>query len=158
MSNKRPPERKYMPIPDFQSIMRPLLEEHQDGKEHLNRDLVAQLLLQSLRPLTEIQKDEFEKTPDFHKRVCDATHEALTVPANRAVTIAAPLDSEYDISVRYSADTRVSSPPRKRSRASARQTQATKTTTPAQRVGGTLHGVLFIPTRMTRIVLTDRTW
>jgi restriction system protein len=32
-----------MPIPDFQSLMRPLLEAHDDGKEHLNRDLVAQL-------------------------------------------------------------------------------------------------------------------
>jgi restriction system protein len=32
-----------MPIPDFQSLMRPLLEAHADGKEHLNRDLVAQL-------------------------------------------------------------------------------------------------------------------
>jgi restriction system protein len=32
-----------MPIPDFQSLMRPLLQAHADGKEHLNRDLVAQL-------------------------------------------------------------------------------------------------------------------
>jgi restriction system protein len=32
-----------MPIPDFQSLMRPLLEAHADGKERLNRDLVAQL-------------------------------------------------------------------------------------------------------------------
>lgn len=32
-----------MPIPDFQSLMRPLLEAHADGKEHLNRDLVALL-------------------------------------------------------------------------------------------------------------------
>jgi restriction system protein len=32
-----------MPIPDFQSLMRPLLDAHADGKEHLNRDLVAQL-------------------------------------------------------------------------------------------------------------------
>lgn len=32
-----------MPIPDFRSLMRPLLEAHADGKEHLNRDLVAQL-------------------------------------------------------------------------------------------------------------------
>lgn len=32
-----------MPIPDFQSLMRPLLKAHSDGKEHLNRDLVAQL-------------------------------------------------------------------------------------------------------------------
>ncbi len=35
-----------MPIPDFQSLMRPLLEAHADGKEHLNRDLVAQLAYQ----------------------------------------------------------------------------------------------------------------
>lgn len=32
-----------MPIPDFQTIMRPLLEAHADGKEHLNRDLVSTL-------------------------------------------------------------------------------------------------------------------
>lgn len=32
-----------MPIPDFQSLMRPLLQLHADGKEHLNRDLVGQL-------------------------------------------------------------------------------------------------------------------
>lgn len=32
-----------MAIPDFQSIMRPLLEEHQDGLERRNRDLVAAL-------------------------------------------------------------------------------------------------------------------
>ena len=32
-----------MPIPDFQSLMRLLLEAHADGKEHLNRDLVALL-------------------------------------------------------------------------------------------------------------------
>ena len=32
-----------MPIPDFQSLMRPLLEAHADGMEHLNRDLVARL-------------------------------------------------------------------------------------------------------------------
>lgn len=32
-----------MAIPDFQSLMRPLLEAHADGKEHANRDLVAKL-------------------------------------------------------------------------------------------------------------------
>jgi restriction system protein len=32
-----------MPIPDFQSIMRPLLAAHEDGQEHRNRDLVAHL-------------------------------------------------------------------------------------------------------------------
>lgn len=32
-----------MAIPDFQSLMRPLIEAHANGKEHLNRDLVRQL-------------------------------------------------------------------------------------------------------------------
>jgi restriction system protein len=32
-----------MAIPDFQSIMRPLLEAHSDGEEHRNRDLVGLL-------------------------------------------------------------------------------------------------------------------
>lgn len=32
-----------MPIPDFQTLMRPLLNAHADLKEHLNRDLVQQL-------------------------------------------------------------------------------------------------------------------
>lgn len=32
-----------MPIPDFQTLMRPLIAAHADGKEHLNRDLVRQL-------------------------------------------------------------------------------------------------------------------
>jgi len=32
-----------MAIPDFQSIMRPLLEAHSDGNEHVNRDLVTSL-------------------------------------------------------------------------------------------------------------------
>jgi restriction system protein len=32
-----------MAIPDFQSIMHPLIEAHADGKEHLNRDIVRQL-------------------------------------------------------------------------------------------------------------------
>src|SRR6056297_1987533 len=32
-----------MAIPDFQSLMHPLLEAHNDGKEHKNRDLVNAL-------------------------------------------------------------------------------------------------------------------
>lgn len=32
-----------MPIPDFQSLMRPMLEAHTDNKEHINRALVAKL-------------------------------------------------------------------------------------------------------------------
>ena len=32
-----------MPIPDFQTLMRPLLAAHEDGAEHINRDLVSEL-------------------------------------------------------------------------------------------------------------------
>ncbi len=32
-----------MSIPDFQTLMRPLLDLHSDGKEHLNRELVEAL-------------------------------------------------------------------------------------------------------------------
>ena len=32
-----------MPIPDFQTVMRSLLESHGDGKEHVNRDLINSL-------------------------------------------------------------------------------------------------------------------
>lgn len=46
-----------MPIPDFQSLMRPLLEVHQDGNEHLNRDLVSQLA------------DRFELTADERREM-----------------------------------------------------------------------------------------
>lgn len=35
-----------MSIPDFQSLMRPLLDLHADGLEHVNRDLVNALALQ----------------------------------------------------------------------------------------------------------------
>ncbi len=45
-----------MPIPDFQTLMRPLLQLHADGAEHLNRDLVAQLAEQFF--LTEEERRE----------------------------------------------------------------------------------------------------
>ena len=32
-----------MPIPDFQTVMRPLLESHGDGKEHVSHDLINSL-------------------------------------------------------------------------------------------------------------------
>lgn len=35
-----------MSIPDFQTLMRPLLELHGDGNEHVNRDLVNALSAQ----------------------------------------------------------------------------------------------------------------
>ncbi|WP_137818365.1 restriction endonuclease [Pseudomonas sp. 2FG] len=45
-----------MPIPDFQTLMRPLLELHKDGLEHLNRDLVEKLAEQF--SLTEDERRE----------------------------------------------------------------------------------------------------
>ncbi|MEN8260133.1 MAG: restriction endonuclease, partial [Pseudomonadota bacterium] len=36
-------KKTHMPIPDFQTLMRPLLELHRDGEEHVNRDLVNAL-------------------------------------------------------------------------------------------------------------------
>ncbi len=46
-----------MAIPDFQSIMRPLLEAHEDGKEHINRELVASLA------------DRFDLTQDERRKL-----------------------------------------------------------------------------------------
>ncbi len=45
-----------MPIPDFQALMRPLLELHSDKNEHLNRDLVDALAQQF--KLTEEERRE----------------------------------------------------------------------------------------------------
>ncbi|MDQ8207597.1 restriction endonuclease [Coraliomargarita sp. SDUM461003] len=45
-----------MAIPDFQSLMRPLLKAHEDGEEHLNRDLVNGLA--DLFDLTEEERRE----------------------------------------------------------------------------------------------------
>ena len=46
-----------MPIPDFQSLMRPLLAAHEDGAEHINRDLVSELA------------DQFELTEDERREM-----------------------------------------------------------------------------------------
>jgi restriction system protein len=46
-----------MPIPDFQTVMRPLLAAHEDGKEHINRDLVSELA------------DQFELTEDERREM-----------------------------------------------------------------------------------------
>ncbi len=46
-----------MPIPDFQTIMRPLLAAHEDGKEHINRNLVSELA------------DQFELTEDERREM-----------------------------------------------------------------------------------------
>lgn len=46
-----------MPIPDFQTLMRPLLAAHEDGAEHINRDLVGELA------------DQFELTEDERREM-----------------------------------------------------------------------------------------
>lgn len=46
-----------MPIPDFQTLMRPLLAAHEDGAEHINRDLVSELA------------DQFELTEDERREM-----------------------------------------------------------------------------------------
>lgn len=46
-----------MSIPDFQSLMRPLLAAHEDGGDHINRDLVSELA------------DKFELTEDERREM-----------------------------------------------------------------------------------------
>ncbi len=46
-----------MPIPDFQTLMRQLLAAHEDGEEHINRDLISQLA------------DQFELTEDERREM-----------------------------------------------------------------------------------------
>ena len=45
-----------MPMTDFQTLMRPLLELHSDKNEHLNRDLVDTLAQQSNLPKKKEEK------------------------------------------------------------------------------------------------------
>jgi restriction system protein len=75
-----------MPIPDFQSIMRPLLEAHQDGQEHLNRDLVDQLANQF--KLTEEEKREM--LPSGGAKLFDNRVGWAKTHLNRAGLLAAP--------------------------------------------------------------------
>lgn len=46
-----------MPIPDFQTLMRPLLAAHEDGADHINRDLVSKLA------------DQFDLTEDERREM-----------------------------------------------------------------------------------------
>jgi restriction system protein len=75
-----------MPIPDFQSIMRPLLEAHQDGQEHLNRELVVQLSNQF--KLTEEEKREM--LPSGGAKLLDNRVGWAKTHLNRAGLLAAP--------------------------------------------------------------------
>lgn len=81
-----------MPIPDFQSLMRPLLEAHADGKEHLNRDLVE--LLGERFHLTEEERREM--LPSGGARLFDnrigwakshITQAGLLISPRRAISI-----------------------------------------------------------------------
>jgi restriction system protein len=80
-----------MPIPDFQTLMRPLLEAHADGKEHRNRDLVAHLA----RDFKLTEEDRREMLPSGGARLFDnrigwaKTHSAqagLLVSPRRAIS------------------------------------------------------------------------
>jgi restriction system protein len=81
-----------MPIPDFQSLMRPLLQMHADGLEHANRDLVSQLAEHF--HLTEDERREM--LPSGTTRVLDnrigwakshITQGGLLASPRRAVTV-----------------------------------------------------------------------
>jgi len=81
-----------MPIPDFQSIMRPLLEAHQDGEEHVNRDLIDQL--SGHFGLTEDERREMLPSGGarlFDNRVGWAkshiTHAGLLAAPRRAISV-----------------------------------------------------------------------
>ena len=85
-----------MPIPDFQSLMRPLLLAHADGKEHLNRDLVAELAAQF--ELTDEERREM--LPSGGARLFDnrigwakshISQAGLLDSPRRAVTVITPL-------------------------------------------------------------------
>ena len=81
-----------MPIPDFQSLMRPLLEAHADGKDHLNRDLVA--LMDEQFKLTEEERREM--LPSGGARLFDnrigwakshITQAGLLISPRRAISV-----------------------------------------------------------------------
>ena len=81
-----------MPIPDFQSLMRPLLQMHADGLEHANRDLVSQIAEHF--HLTEDERREM--LPSGTTRVLDnrigwakshITQGGLLASPRRAVTV-----------------------------------------------------------------------
>lgn len=101
-----------MPIPDFQTLMRPLLELHHDGKEHVNRDLVNELAKQF--SLTEEERREMlpsGRAKLFDNRVGWAkTHisnAGLISSPRRAVSmitergIEALKDTENEINLKY---------------------------------------------------------
>lgn len=84
-----------MPIPDFQTLMRPLLLAHADGHEHLNRDLVAELATQF--DLTEDERREM--LPSGGARLFDnrigwakshISQAGLLTSPRRAVTVITP--------------------------------------------------------------------
>jgi restriction system protein len=81
-----------MPIPDFQSLMRPLLQMHADGLEHANRDLVSQLA----EHFQVKEEERREMLPSGTTRVLDnrigwakshITQAGLLASPRRAVTV-----------------------------------------------------------------------
>ena len=66
-----------MPIPDFQSLMLPVLEALADGRERLMRDVTAQLA------------DLFELTEEERQRVSDALQKMARDATGRPVASSA---------------------------------------------------------------------
>lgn len=60
-------------------------------------------LLQTLRPLADLKKDQYEKTTDFTKRVCAATRKVLGVDENTVITFVLE-HGKYATSTQYDAD------------------------------------------------------
>jgi restriction endonuclease Mrr len=86
-------------IPDFQSIMVPLLEAHLDGQEHRNRDLVKALA--DRFGLTE--KEQREMLPSGRAKLFDnrvgwakthITQAGLLASPRRAISVITPLGRE----------------------------------------------------------------
>lgn len=63
-------------------------------------------ILQTLRPLTNLKKDQYEKTADFTKRMCAATRKALNVDEDTPITFVLE-HGKYATSADYNADKQV---------------------------------------------------
>ena len=60
-------------------------------------------LIQTLRPLSDLKKDQYEKTADFTKRACAATYKALGVDEKTRVTFVLEY-GQYQTWATYDAD------------------------------------------------------
>jgi len=101
-----------MAIPDFQTLMRPLLELHNDDKEHLNRDLVSELakqfkltneelreLLPSGRAKLFANRVGWAKTHISYARLITSPKRAVSIITDRGKELLAKNDERVDLRV-----------------------------------------------------------